>query len=162
MRLISMVDNDGVNSLTGFTTSIFFAGCEHRCKGCFSEKTWNWNNGNDYSFDDIKGIILNSRCKNVSIIGGDVFFPKNREDGINLIKWIKEKTDKTLYVWTGYTKEDVENWIDISLIDFLMTDKFELDKLNLKLLLRGSGNQRIFCNGVEMSDDEIIKNILTK
>lgn len=159
MKIISIVDNDPINSLTGFTTTIYFSGCEHKCKGCFSKTTWNWNNGSNYSLEELQNIILLSKCKNVSILGGDIGFPLNREKGKQLIDWIKSNTDKKLYVWTGYTKEEFEKWFDISKIDYLITDKFEIDKRNLMILLRGSTNQRIFCKGIQKSDEQILKEI---
>lgn len=129
----------------------------HHCEGCYSRQTWDINGGQEIYYEDVWSIIKNSKCKNVSIIGGDVFHPKNRQIGINLIYTIKQNTNKTVYVWTGYSKEEVEQWIDISMIDFLITDKFEVENKNLKILLRGSTNQRIFCNGVQKTDKEILK-----
>ena len=109
------------------------------------------------SYEEVWGIVESSKCNNVSLIGGDVFHPKNRQIGIQLINEIKKNTNKTIYVWTGYSKEEVEQWIDISIIDFLITDKFEVENKNLKILLRGSTNQRIFCNGVQKTDKEILE-----
>lgn len=129
----------------------------HHCKNCYSKQTWDINGGQEIYYEDVWSIIKNSKCKNVSLIGGDVFHPKNRQIGINLIYTIKQSTNKTLYVWTGYSKEEVEQWIDISMIDFLITDKFEVENKNLKILLRGSTNQRIFCNGVQKTDKEILE-----
>ena len=129
----------------------------HCCDHCYSKQTWDINGGQEIYYEDVWHIIENSKCKNVSIIGGDVFHPKNRQIGINLIYTIKQNTDKTIYVWTGYSKEEVEQWLDISIIDFLITDRFEVENRNLKILLRGSTNQRIFCNGVQKTDKEILE-----
>lgn len=157
MRIASIVDNDGINSLTGFTLSIFTQSCPHRCLHCFSPQTWSENGGEDYSLEQIKDLILTSKCHNVSWLGGDPYAPLNRQEVIECIKWIKQNTNKTLYVWTGYSKEEVEQWLDISMIDFLITDKFEIENKNLKILLRGSTNQRIFCNGIQKTDKEILE-----
>ena len=72
---------------------------------------------------------------------------KNREEVIELIMWIKKETNKTVYVWTGYLKEEVDKWIDTSIIDYLIDGKFIKEELNLKLKLRSTNNQRIFKNG---------------
>ena len=151
MNIISIHENDPVNSITGFSTTIYFAGCEHKCKGCFSPQTWEYNQGTKYSVDDLLSLINSSKNKNVSIIGGDVFYPLNRKDGIELIKKIKKETNKTLYVWTGYTKETIEEWIDISIIDYLIEGKFILEQKDIRLNLRGSKNQRIFHNGIDIT-----------
>lgn len=151
MNVISIHENDPVNSITGFSTTIYFAGCEHKCKGCFSPQTWNYNQGTTYSVDELLYIIKASKNKNISIIGGDVFYPLNRQDGIELIKRIKKETNKILYVWTGYTKETVEEWFDISMIDYLIEGKFILELKDIRLNLRGSKNQRIFHNGINIT-----------
>lgn len=157
MRIASIVDNDSINSLTGFTLSIYTQSCPHLCHQCFSPQTWSESGGKDVSLKEIKELIIASKCHNVSWLGGCPFAPLNRQEVIECIKWIKENTNKIIYVWTGYSKEEVEQWIDISIIDFLITDKFEVENRNLKILLRGSTNQRIFCNGVQKTDKEILE-----
>ena len=95
-------------------------------------------------------MILNSRWKNVTFLGGDPLFEKNREEVLELIYFIKENTDKKIYLWTGFLKEDVEKWIDVKLIDYLIDGRFEIEKKDLRLRLRGSSNQRVFKNGIEI------------
>ena len=150
MRIASIKENDAQNSITGFTLSIWTQSCPHRCVGCYNESTWNEVGGYDCSLEELKAKILSSRHKNVSILGGEPFSPLNRIEIIELIKWIKEKTTKTLYVWTGYQKEYIDNLIDTSTIDYLIDGKFIKDELNLSLKLRSSNNQRVFKNGINI------------
>lgn len=150
MKIISIVENDPVNSMTGFTLTIYFAGCNHYCKGCFSQYTWDYNNGQEYSLEDIKNLILNSKWKNVTFLGGDPLFDKNRNEVLELIRFIKAKTNKNIYLWTGYLKEEVEQWLDIKMIDYLIDGPFILEKKDLRLKLRGSSNQRIFNKGKQI------------
>lgn len=155
MNVISIVENDPVNSITGFSTTVYFAGCEHHCKGCFSPQTWEYNQGERYTVDELLDILKLSKNKNISLIGGDIFYPLNRIEGIELIKKIKYETNKNIYIWTGYSKEQVEKWIDVSMIDFLIDGKFELNKRDIRLNLRGSSNQRIFFRGTEIFDEDL-------
>lgn len=152
MKIISIVENDPINSMTGFTLTFYFAGCDHYCKGCFSQNTWNYESGQEYKIEEIKELILNSRWKNVTFLGGDPFYFKNREEVIKLIYFIKEKTTKNIYLWTGYTIEEVREWLNPSIIDYLIEGRFEIDKKDLRLKLRGSSNQRVFHKGIEMKD----------
>ena len=152
MKLISIVENDPINSMTGFTLTFYFAGCDHYCKGCFSENTWNYDNGHDYTLEEIKFLIKNSRWKNVTFLGGDPLYHKNRKEVLELISFIKTETDKKIYLWTGYLKEEIESWIDVTLIDYLIDGPFEIDKKDLRLKLRGSKNQRVFKNGVQIEN----------
>lgn len=153
MRIISICKNDAVNSITGFTYSIFFSGCNHHCDGCFSPQTWNYDNGKEYSVEELFNNIKNSRHNNVSLIGGDPFYIKNRIQVIELIKLIKEKTNKKVYVWTGYLADEVSKWIDLNLIDYLIDGKFDINKRDIRLPLRGSKNQRIFKNGIDVTNE---------
>lgn len=152
MRLISVNTVDGVNSITGYTLSLFFSGCSHGCEGCFSKQTWNYYNGREIDVDTLFRAIVKNKNKNVSFIGGDPLFEKNRKEVVELIKRIKKETNKTIYLWTGYTKDEVEKWIDIRLIDYLIDGKFELSKRDVRLVLRGSSNQRIYHKGIDITD----------
>lgn len=152
MRVMYENKNDMVNSITGYTYSIFFSGCTHRCDGCFSEETWDYNNGYDKDILDIKIDILKSRHKNISLLGGDPFYPKQRAEVLELITWVKDFTDKNIYVWTGYTVDKIVDWIDIEYIDYLIDGKFEKGKTQHNLILRGSSNQRVFHKGVEVTE----------
>lgn len=151
MKVIGIYENDSTNSITGFTYSIFFSGCDHHCDGCFSPQTWNYASGEKYSVEEMFNNIKNSIHNNVSFIGGDPLYIKNRKEVIELIKLIKQYTNKTIYVWTGYSAEEVSKWIDLSLIDYLIDGKFDLNKRDIRLPLRGSKNQRIFKNGIDIT-----------
>ena len=155
MKIAQIKYNDPQNSITGFTLSLWYQHCPHRCSGCYNQSTWSKEGGEYYSLDDIKEIILNSNHKNVSLLGGEPFSKLNRDEVIELVKWIKSETNKTLYVWSGYVKEEIEIWLDVKLIDYLIDGKFEKDNLNLKLIMRSSNNQRIFKNGKLILDNEI-------
>lgn len=151
MKIISIMKNDCVNSITGFTLTLFISGCEHHCEGCFSKQTWNKDIGDEYSIDEVFEMVKNSRHKNVSFIGGDPLNPHYREEVLTLIKKIKNELNKTIYVWTGYEKELVEQWIDLKYIDYLIEGKFILAKRDIRLPLRGSSNQRIFNLGKDIT-----------
>lgn len=153
MRVISENKNDATNSITGFTYSIFFSGCSHGCEGCFSPQTWIYENGYEINVFDLFKKIKNSRHKNVSLIGGDPFYEKNRDEVIELIKLIKNETNKNIYVWTGYTSKEVSTWIDLNFIDYLIDGKFKLNKRDIRLTLRGSSNQKIYKKGKDITNE---------
>jgi anaerobic ribonucleoside-triphosphate reductase activating protein len=153
MRIISDNKNDAVNSISGFTYSIFFSGCSHKCEGCFSPQTWNYQNGTKITVEDLMQKIKSSRHKNVSLIGGDPFFESNRDEVVELIKLIKTTTSKKVYVWTGYLAEEVSCFIDLCLIDYLVDGKFELSKRDIRLTLRGSSNQKVWKNGIDITSE---------
>ena len=159
MKIAQIKYNDPQNSITGFTLSIWYQYCPHKCEGCYNKSTWFKDGGEYYSLNSIKDIILNSKHKNISLLGGEPLSELNRNEVIELIKWVKSETSKTLYIWSGYTKEEIEDWIDIKLIDYLIDGKFEKDNLNLKLIMRSSNNQRIFKNGKLIFNSDYNNNI---
>ena len=148
MRTASIKENDAQNSITGFTLSIWTQSCPHRCVGCYNEATWSEDGGYDCSLEELKNKISSSRHKNISLLGGEPFSPLNRDETIELIKWIKKNTNKTLYVWTGYQKEYIDLMVDTSIIDYLIDGRFIKEELNLSLKLRSSNNQNIYMNGI--------------
>lgn len=142
-------NNDIVNGI-GITMSIWTQGCPHRCKGCFNKETWTFNEGNEFTNDDLNYIISNIDSfnvkRNLSILGGEPLCPENVEGVINLCREFKKVyPDKLIYLWTGYTIEEFNKLQKqvLEYVDFIIDGKFEEAKKNLNLKLRGSSNQRI-------------------
>lgn len=149
MRINRIKDNDIANGF-GITMSIWTQGCPHHCKGCFNGETWSFTEGREFCEDDLKYILdnidKNNIKRNLSILGGEPLCPDNIDGVINLCKRFKAKYPyKKIYVWTGYVVEDfneTQNEI-FKYADILVDGKFEEDKRNLSLTLRGSDNQRV-------------------
>lgn len=149
MRFSKIKNNDIVNGI-GITLSVWTQGCPHRCKGCFNKETWTFNEGNEFTNDDLNYIISNIDSfnvkRNLSILGGEPLCPENVEGVINLCREFKKVyPDKLIYLWTGYTIEEFNKLQKqvLEYVDFIIDGKFEEAKKNLNLKLRGSSNQRI-------------------
>ena len=136
---------------TGIRTPLFVSGCERHCKGCFNEEAWDKCYGKKFTNKTIETIlnsIDNDYCAGLSILGGDPLEDYNVEEVNNLIKAFRKrfKWGKTIWLWTGYTIEELVNsnkWKVIEGIDVLVDGPFELNKRNLKLKYKGSSNQRV-------------------
>lgn len=149
MRFAKIKNNDIVNGI-GITLSVWTQGCPHHCKGCFNKETWTFNEGNEFTNDDLNYIISNIDSfnvkRNLSILGGEPLCPENVEGVINLCREFKKVyPDKLIYLWTGYTIEEFNKLQKqvLEYVDFIIDGKFEEAKKNLNLHLRGSSNQRI-------------------
>lgn len=149
MRFSKIKDNDIANG-EGIVLSLWTQGCPHHCKGCFNVETWDFNGGREFTTKDkqyiFDNIDKNNIKRNLSILGGEPLCPQNLEGVINLCKEFKNKyPDKMIYVWTGYLFEEFTKQQDeiLKYIDVLVDGKFEEDKKNISLKLRGSTNQRI-------------------
>lgn len=137
----------------GFRTSIYSQGCTHHCKGCHNPQTWGDNGGTLYSTQELYDIIVGEELSDVTFSGGDPMYQV--EAFIELAKMVKNKTNKTIWCYTGYTYEQVKESPRMSLIlpflDVLVDGRFDITKRNTDLKFRGSENQRI----IHLKDGEI-------
>lgn len=150
----AIIENDVVNG-EGVCVSFFVQGCPHHCPGCFNKETWDFNFGKEYT-PAVKKYILNAiqangLQRNLSILGGEPLALENLLMVKEIVEVAKERYPEIkIYLWTGYTKEELENSSNenlsfiLSRIDLLVDGRFiELEK-DLNLKLRGSKNQRIW------------------
>lgn len=150
MRYADIKPNDVINGV-GISVSLWVQGCPHHCKGCFNQETWDFNGGKEFGYDElnfiIKSLKKNEINRNFSILGGEPLCSENIDSVRNLIKIVKFVSPKSkIFVWTGYTYEKLIEkyhkwWLED--IDVLIDGKFEIDKKDLTLKLRGSMNQRV-------------------
>lgn len=145
IRSMDIVNGEGV------ACSLFVQGCNHKCEGCFNPETWNWGGGKEWT-PNIENKFIDL-CKKpyidcVSILGGEPL--QQDETMYNLLKRIKDEVRKPIYLWTGYEFDEIgtlempAKCIEEKLIDVLITGRFELNKRDLMLKLRGSSNQKIW------------------
>lgn len=154
----------------GVRVSVFVSGCNHHCKGCFNEKAWDFNYGEDFSDEIIDGIINDLDKEYISgltLLGGEPLERVNQQGLVKLVKKVKEKLpNKSIWCYTGFDYEkDVmgqmyKNWPEtkelINNIDVLVDGKFELEKRNLNLKFRGSENQRLIDVKKSMAENKIV------
>ena len=114
------------------------------------ERCWR----NEFTFNTISEIIdklnKNGVERRLSILGGEPLCDENLAAVEALISWCKSRyPNLIIYVWTGYTIEELRarklDIIDkiLSEINVLIDGRFEIDKRDITLPLRGSSNQRI-------------------
>ena len=129
----------------GLRTSIYCAGCSHRCPGCHNPQSWNMKNGHWVTVDDLLDVIKADEFCNVSFSGGDPFY--QAEAFTELARRIKEETSKTIWCWTGFTLEELEAEADcrrmLGCIDVLVDGPFVQAERDISLAWRGSRNQRV-------------------
>lgn len=157
MRLAGLNKNDVANG-EGICVSLFVQGCPHHCKGCFNEKTWNFNGGIEapQDIDDIicDAIQDNGIQRNFSLLGGEPLAPENIKFSRHIINIVRDKFPNIkIFVWTGYVLNDLvlnEDLVNIlSNIDILIDGPFKLEERDVTLKLRGSRNQRILQRGID-------------
>ena len=136
---------DGV----GLRYSLYFAGCSHACPGCHNEYSWNPKHGNFLTYEKLeeiaKEINENILLDGITISGGDPLF--NAVDMLKVLKFLKEKTKKNIWLYTGYTlkevREDELRRKCLEYVDVLVDGRFVKELYDPNLKFRGSSNQRI-------------------
>ena len=164
MNYIKIKENDVANG-EGITVSLWVSGCPHHCKGCFQPETWDYNAGQEFSQDTAKYILelldKNGIKRNLSILGGEALCPENIDMVWLLCRYIKQKRPETIiYIWTGYQYEYLlKNYTEelFRYVDYLIDGKFEVDKKDLSLKLRGSYNQRVIDIKETLENDCIVE-----
>ena len=162
MRIHRIKDNDIANGFV-ITMSLWTQGCPHHCKGCFNGETWSFTDGEEFTEEKLNYIIENIDKHNVkrdlSILGGEPLCDENVEGVLQVCKIFKEKyPEKKIYIWTGYTWENFNELQRevLKYIDVLVDGKFEEDKKNISLTLRGSTNQRIINVKETLKENKLI------
>ncbi|MGN1124946.1 MAG: anaerobic ribonucleoside-triphosphate reductase activating protein [Candidatus Gastranaerophilaceae bacterium] len=131
----------------GLRTVLWVAGCNHKCNGCQNPITWDEKGGLPFDEDAEKELFeaLAKPCiTGITFSGGDPLFPKNRPEIFRLIKKVNEELpEKTIWLYTGYKWEQVNNLEGIEGIDVLVDGEFvkKLNDNNLHWV--GSSNQRV-------------------
>ena len=144
---------DGV----GLRTSIYCAGCENHCVGCHNPQSWDENGGEPILVEELFDRVVDADM-NVTFTGGDPMF--HPEGFIKLAKMIKERTNKTIWCYTGYRFEDllqhsVRRQL-VELCDVIVDGKFVEKERDLSLHFRGSRNQRIIDVPKSLQGDVIL------
>lgn len=145
--MISVLDiiEDTMVDGPGFRTSIYCAGCRHACPGCHNPQSWDFQGGHPMSTEEIMRIIEADPYANVTFSGGD---PMYQPEGFTeLARAIKERTEKDIWCYTGFTYETLASnprqRALLELIDVLVDGPFIKAERDETLCFRGSRNQRL-------------------
>ena len=131
----------------GCRVSLFVQGCTFNCPGCFNPVARDFEGGSlftEQTKDAILALVEPSHISGLSILGGEPLHPNNRSEVLKLVREFKKVyPEKSVWLWTGYSIEDVfEDLVD-SEIDVIVDGRFVEDLKDLRLKYRGSSNQRV-------------------
>lgn len=145
----------------GIRTSIFVTGCKLNCKNCFNKEYQDPNFGQTWTQKNTNQVInylKSDEISGLSILGGEPFESAN--DLINILNDIKNKINKNIWIYSGYTFEYLmKNPVYKQLlekVDVLVDGPFIESKKDLKLKFRGSSNQRIIDVKSSLINDKAI------
>lgn len=142
LRVVDIVEGTSVDG-PGLRTSIYFAGCDHRCPGCHNPQTWDFNAGRDMTVDELARAVAEADF-NVTFTGGDPVYQAARL--IPLARRIR-KGGKTIWLYTGFTIEQLAAMPDarelLRYVEAVVDGPFVEALRDTGLPFRGSSNQRI-------------------
>ena len=146
----SQIRKFDVTNGPGVRTTLFVSGCTNNCPQCFNKEQQDFNYGQKWdkkTEDEFISYVKNPNVVGVSILGGEPMEQTMDTALIDLLKRIKSETSKNIWLWSGFTYENIledEKKKEIlSCVDVLVDGRFLVEKRNLNLKYRGSENQRV-------------------
>ena len=153
IRTDDMLNGDGLRVV------LFLSGCNHHCENCHNIETWDECSGyplTSEAFADIIAELKKDYISGITFSGGDPLHPNNVDLVNSLIAYIRTHfPDKTIWLYTGYTLEDIYRSADDSCsetmkrlnivmsVDVLVDGMFEQALADVNYPWAGSTNQRI-------------------
>ena len=153
MKYSGIIFND-ISAAPGLCVTLFTQGCPHRCPGCHNPETWDFNGGKEFTEETMEEIIRGLKAqgikRNYCVMGGEPLCDENAYFTFTTIWRVKyDLPDTLVYVWTGYTFDELlkSNNIYIKEIlkyaDFIIEGPYIESERDITLDMRGSRNQKI-------------------
>ena len=141
----------------GVRVTLFVSGCTNCCKGCFQPQTWDFSYGTLYTEETEQEIIDSLKDPNIAgltLLGGEPFEFENQRVLVELLQRVtRELPGKTIWSYTGFVYDrdlvpggkrycEVTDEM-LSYIDVLVDGPFVEEQKDIRLVFRGSANQRV-------------------
>ena len=110
LRVLDIVAGTSVDG-PGLRTSIYFAGCHHRCPGCHNPQSWDPEGGTEMTVEQIMAEIVENDF-NVTFSGGDPLY-QDPEALLELATAIRD-AGYTLWCYTGFVYEEIKDKLIIN------------------------------------------------
>lgn len=153
MKYSGLILND-ISAAPGLCVTFFTQGCPHRCPGCHNPETWSFDGGLEFTEETLDEIISGLTAQNIKrdlcIMGGEPLCKENALLTFIIIEQVKYYLpDTKIYIWTGYTIEELLDNQNPFIIESLRRADVLIDgpyidaERDITLSMRGSRNQRI-------------------
>ena len=158
MRIAKIVNNDLGNG-PGVRTTVFVSGWPIHCPGCHNPELQDFHVGtllSEHLIDEVIALLkVDGIKRGLSILGGEPLADGNIPGLAYLLLRVRESLpDCDIWVWTGYTMEDLmnrhsdplteKNFYDIiNTVNVIVDGPFVEAQKPGEHLWRGSGNQRL-------------------
>ncbi len=152
LRVLDISEGTSVDG-PGLRTSIYFAGCNHRCEGCHNPQSWDFGAGTPMTDDEIVEVVERNGF-NVTFTGGDPMYLA--AELLPLARRLKQ-LGYNIWCYTGFLFEelidDPERRALLEQIDVVVDGPFSLAQRDISLRFRGSSNQRLIAVEPSLAGD---------
>lgn len=146
MRYHNITKDDMLNG-DGLRVVLWVAGCSHCCRECQNPSTWDPNGGlpfDEAAKQEIFDELDKKYISGITLSGGDPMHLSNYAEIKLLAEEIKNKyPNKSIWLYTGDTWENLYDDSIMKYIDVVVDGEFHIDERDVKLLWKGSSNQRV-------------------
>ena len=159
---ISGIQYDSCINGVGFRDVIYISGCWHECrKYCHNKETHNPKYGKKYYIEGLIKEILGKSSNDITISGGDGLTYQISET-LELVKELKLKHKKNIWLYTGYKFEellkDSNNMRQeiLTYIDILVDGNFNPNFTSEEVVFRGDSSQKIIDVQKSLKENKIV------
>ena len=104
--------------------------------------------------------VKNPNVHGVSILGGEPMQQLMDDSLLKLLTRIKEETNKEIWLWSGYTYDEIisnpRRKEILEQVDVLIDGPFKAEMKNLSLKYRGSENQRVIDVKKSLQENKVV------
>lgn len=160
------ITKDDMKNGDGLRVVLWVAGCTHHCEGCHNPVTWDPDDGlifDETAKKEIFAELEKPYCSGITFSGGDPLHANNSTEIWVLSDEIKKRfPDKTIWLYTGYTWEYIMQHMPVTAgtlllnVDVLVDGPFIQEKMDTKLMWKGSSNQRVIDVQKSLAKGEIV------
>lgn len=144
IRVLRIVEGTSVDG-PGLRTSVYMAGCRHRCPGCHNPQSWDFDGGTPMTAAEIADIIEYNGY-GITLTGGDPFYSPGAALSI-VAEGRRRLPGLNVWAYSGFTFEQLLAATDrrtlLEAVDVLVDGPFIQAQFKRGLRFRGSENQRI-------------------
>ena len=159
MRIHQIIEQTRANG-PGVRLGIWVQGCSRNCPGCINPETHDITKGDEMHPEEILSIILEheKEIDGISISGGEPL--DQSEDLLELLQLIKNKTELSIILWTGYTRNELEQRkLEerlVKLVDLIIIGPY-IEKFHEPRGLKGSSNQEYIFFSKKYDEQDLLK-----
>ena len=159
---ISGIQYDSCVNGVGFRDVIYISGCWHECrKYCHNKETHNPKYGKKYFVEDLVKEMLSKSSNDITISGGDGLTYQINET-LELVKELKLKYNKNIWLYTGYKFEELLEDSNsmrqeiLTYINVLVDGNFNPNFASEEVVFRGDSSQRIIDVQISLKENKVI------